>query len=620
MGLQTNVTRRGGSVYYLRVTLPASLLRARAVAGLPERREVWKSLRTKDAAEARRRGPLAREQMLTEFERQLELLLSHDRSSGPAPEQRKLRIPADAEIEQLVWQLIRSDLRDDEHVRDRQPPADRRQELRQRIAARELASHEGALDKPTSALQLAVASLDDEVELGRVSIRADMHAAEADVLKRELAIDALSGVAQAVIADKGWDIMPGTPQYIRLCNLLKSGRLQALRAFAARDEGDYLSDEANPTRRAPSEASVVPFTKARAKRGETRLELLDIYLREESAGLSSEEVEKKRHVTKIFSEHVGSNAPVRDIGRADFRAFKQALAHWPVTANNAKIFRGKTFKHIVEANKKIQMKSIAPSTVNNYISALGAFFTWLHSNGYHDEARVTHGMLVKVDKSKRVRRPYSDEELRKIFSLPLFIGAESADSVRQPGEVLIADWRFWVPLVCLYTGSRLGEVTQLRTADVHDHDGRLFLQITDEGDDMTVKTKDSVRVIPVHDDLLRLGFTKYVADRARADDARLWPELKLGRHGRFSEYASKWWRQHLIAAGIGGNAYRFRHTFTDALRDAGHLDAEISPLMGHSSDSMTHRYGQVPQVTLDRRVEMVNKIVYQMIASVPCRN
>lgn len=47
MGLATNITRRG-AVYYIRIAVPKDLIE---VLG---RREVWKSLGTRDAVEARR--------------------------------------------------------------------------------------------------------------------------------------------------------------------------------------------------------------------------------------------------------------------------------------------------------------------------------------------------------------------------------------------------------------------------------------------------------------------------------------------------------------------------------------------------------------------------------------
>ena len=37
------------------------------------------------------------------------------------------------------------------------------------------------------------------------------------------------------------------------------------------------------------------------------------------------------------------------------------------------------------------------------------------------------------------------------------------------------DWRYWIPLVCLFTGARLGEIAQLRTEDVRRERGIWFM-------------------------------------------------------------------------------------------------------------------------------------------------
>jgi integrase len=616
MCLQTNVVRRG-AVYYVRVGLPSELMRARASAGLPRKLEVLRTLGTKDPKEAKRLGPQMVARLHDEFARELDLLRNHVPADGHLAT-RSLRTPSDADIEQVVWDVLRADLKDDENIRDEQPASERRAELRQRIRSRTEEIRQRVLDPRAAELISIVESLDDDLELNRASVRAENHAIEHQIIKQEHPEDAFGHLAAAIIADRGWDLLPGTPRFRRLCVLLGSARLRALRAFAARDDGDLLAAEANPLRDAPP-LPVAQISKARARRGESLLDLLDIYLKEQTAGLSSEEVEKKKHVAKLFSEHLGQSMPVRSIGRAEFRTFKQALANWPVTARNMKCFRGKNFNQIVDANKKLKLRTISPQTINNYISALGAFFGWLHSNGYHDEPRITQGMLVKHDKASTARESYTDDQLAEIFSMPLFTGAASQLDVRQPGEVLVSDWRFWIPLICLYTGGRLGEIAQLRTSDVQVLGGRVVLQITDEGEDMNVKTKDSVRTVPVHGDLVRLGLMNYLQHRVTAGDARLWPELKLNRHGRFSGHASKWWRQHLQQAGIAGDSYKFRHTFIDALRRAGHLDHEIGPIVGHSAGSITHRYGNLPQVTLDRRATMINDVVFPMIASVPTR-
>jgi hypothetical protein len=56
--------------------------------------------------------------------------------------------------------------------------------------------------------------------------------------------------------------------------------------------------------------------------------------------------------------------------------------------------------------------------------------------------------------------------------------------------------------------SRAGEITQLRGHDVIERDGIKALRITPDAG--TVKTKE-VRIVPIHDHLIEIGFLKYVS-------------------------------------------------------------------------------------------------------------
>ena len=62
--------------------------------------------------------------------------------------------------------------------------------------------------------------------------------------------------------------------------------------------------------------------------------------------------------------------------------------------------------------------------------------------------------------------------------------------------------------------------------------------------------------------------------------------------------------------GRGLSLYSFRHGAADALRRAGHLDQEFGFILGHTSATMTGRYGILPQGMLKQRVELVNSIAY----------
>jgi integrase len=66
--------------------------------------------------------------------------------------------------------------------------------------------------------------------------------------------------------------------------------------------------------------------------------------------------------------------------------------------------------------------------------------------------------------------------------------------------------RRWVPWLCAYTGSRPGEVTQLRAQDVYGEGGLWVMRITAEAG--AVKGRRA-RVLPIHEHLIEQGFVEF---------------------------------------------------------------------------------------------------------------
>lgn len=69
-------------------------------------------------------------------------------------------------------------------------------------------------------------------------------------------------------------------------------------------------------------------------------------------------------------------------------------------------------------------------------------------------------------------------------------------------------------------------------ADVKQQDGTWFLNITDEGDDAkSVKTIAARRKVPVHPQLIQLGFLDFVASRRQG--VRLFPDYSYSTNGGY---------------------------------------------------------------------------------------
>jgi integrase len=200
----------------------------------------------------------------------------------------------------------------------------------------------------------------------------------------------------------------------------------------------------------------------------------------------------------------------------------------------------------------------------------------------------TNKMLLPVVDGDDVREPFDKSDLADIFSSPVF--ATSARPEAGGGEA-----SFWFPLIALLSGMRLNEIAQLRVRDVRQDDetGRWFFDIARTGGRRT-KTASSIRAVPVHPELVRIGILHYRQSLLVAganDESPLWPSVSL------SAQWSKWFGRYLRnTVGIRDPAkvfHSFRHTFKRMTRDAGLSEELHDALTGHAGHGGVGRsYGK----------------------------
>jgi integrase len=134
-----------------------------------------------------------------------------------------------------------------------------------------------------------------------------------------------------------------------------------------------------------------------------------------------------------------------------------------------------------------------------------------------------------------------------------------------------------------------------------------------------LKNRGSRRVIPVHPELVRLGFLDFVkkAKRERGRDTRLFPLLSPGPRGGYGEAWSKWFGRYIRSLGITNEDrvfHSFRHGFKDALRAAGVSEDINDGLTGHAGgNSVARGYGakdMMRRFGLPALADAVSKVAY----------
>lgn len=201
------------------------------------------------------------------------------------------------------------------------------------------------------------------------------------------------------------------------------------------------------------------------------------------------------------------------------------------------------------------------------------------------------GLDIKTTTTNK-RRPWTDDELVALFSSPLHT-AYALPEARYSGR----EAAYWIPLMGLFTGTRLGELCQLRTVDVQTVEGVHVLVLTNEGEGQSIKSDAGHRSVPIHRELIRLGFLKYVETIKASRSDSLWPSLPL-REGKPSDYFGRWFKDHRNALGLTGTRpdfHCFRHTVRPLMRKGGHSEGTMDKVTGHKT------VGSIGTVVYDHR-------------------
>ena len=212
-----------------------------------------------------------------------------------------------------------------------------------------------------------------------------------------------------------------------------------------------------------------------------------------------------------------------------------------------------------------------------------------------------------------VPKAFSKSDLQAIFSGYLYAGTEPEKSRG------VYPYQFWLPLLGLHTGGRLNELCQLDTEDVSETEGIWVINMMDDERDRplpkVLKNQSSRRVVPIHSDLIRMGFLDFVTQAVRERREKLFSDgltydAKKGWGSRATHFFCRFPSPSTKAGGYlykcgirerdaegrtdRKNFHSFRHTFVDMARESGEEAYLVAPdITGHSrgKEGQIARYG-----------------------------
>jgi integrase len=385
----------------------------------------------------------------------------------------------------------------------------------------------------------------------------------------------LSIAGQRIVAEAGHTTQGVALPYAAFAELLRRALLEIDRRKLARLGDDhqhaFFDQLFNPVR--PPDVTF----------GELADQFLELRLADAVANnVGKKFIDKVTAFVVLVREIIGPDTPVAAVDFDMCQKARGIVARTP--SNRVKIYGDMPLAQAIERAAADHRPVLSAVTQQGYLRTLtdildlAAKKRLIPSNPAEGLGPLKRDAVAAENK----KLPFEPAQLIEFFHCDFY--KKCAGSGPEPYNHDKTGWRFWLPLIDLFTGARPNEICQLELRDVRRTDqGTWYFDLVvlsdDEDADETprgtdggkrLKTATSRRKIPIHPQLIRIGLLRYVEQLRHAGATRLFPSLKPDEAGYYSSYPLKRFRETFLPKAIKlkprQSFYSFRHTFRDALR------------------------------------------------------
>ena len=201
--------------------------------------------------------------------------------------------------------------------------------------------------------------------------------------------------------------------------------------------------------------------------------------------------------------------------------------------------------------------AISLTSVKKYLRVFKEFMIFCKDNHYIPDSFQGDIKITKRKESIAIQA-FTKDELKKIF-----------DPKTYPRVMDFKySYRYWIPLIALYSGLRLNEISQLYIEDVKLDKGVWYFYISDERKNQHIKNPQSQRVVPIHPKLIELGLLDYInrirEQSYKAEDCpgRIFYQFQYSKKNHYIQSISQWFGRYLKSVGIDSRSkvfHSFRH-------------------------------------------------------------
>lgn len=235
-----------------------------------------------------------------------------------------------------------------------------------------------------------------------------------------------------------------------------------------------------------------------------------------------------------------------------------------------------------------QSKGVKNATIKRDLSYVRNFVRWAADE---DRQYCPAPLSLSIEADNAHYEYFVAHDLKKLFdNLPA--------AANEP-------WKLWLPLIALFTGSRIGEPAALLVE--HFYQKAQIETVFMPG----TKTDTSAREIPIHPDLITIGLLDMVASRRQAGKRTLF-DIKISSANGAGGNPSKWFTRYRRKVGVCHPMkvfHSFRPTLIDHLKQNGVVRDHRCPYIGHSEGGGAHgMYARNPLGIPELKTKVVDQI------------
>lgn len=255
--------------------------------------------------------------------------------------------------------------------------------------------------------------------------------------------------------------------------------------------------------------------------------------------------------------------------------------------------KGQEMRRAAEASGTKPKVGLAAATIRKHFGNLSHFLKHLKGHGFEIEEWTFEGLRPRKPKAGDIRQQQykpKPQDIVPIFASPIYTG--SLDHLRgkrrKPGSQIFHDSLYYLPILFTYLGPRRKEFAGLSVDDIaKDEDGYVILLRTNGI--RRLKTAQSKRLLPMPDELIRLGFLDYYQAMKELGYEALFPDLFSDKTD--NDPGDRFYDTFVpvMQGALGENMWSraihaLRHGMADTLKQAGVSTEVIDDISGRLSE------------------------------------